>query len=63
MLSLIQFIWRHPLARTQRWPALSRMLRWQLATRLLPEAELAMPYVGNARLLMKRGMTGATGNW
>jgi FkbM family methyltransferase len=63
MLNLLRFIWQHPLASRQRMRALGRMVRWQLATRLLPEAELAMPFVSESRLLMRRGMTGATGNW
>jgi FkbM family methyltransferase len=38
-------------------------LRWQIAARLLPEAAFLLPYVGGGGLLVRRGMTGATGNW
>jgi FkbM family methyltransferase len=40
-----------------------RLLRWQLAARLLPEAEFSVPFVNGSRLLVKRGMTSATGNF
>lgn len=63
MFNLIRFIWNHPLNRTNRWSAISRMARWQMATRLLPEALLGMPFIDDTKLFMKRGMTGATGNW
>jgi FkbM family methyltransferase len=44
--------------------ALSRIIRWQIASRLLPEASFLLPYIrGGAGLLVRRGMTGATGNW
>lgn len=42
--------------------ALSRVLRWQFASRILPEASFVLPF-GNGKLFMRRGMTGATGNW
>ncbi|MFN8010162.1 MAG: FkbM family methyltransferase [Holophagaceae bacterium] len=60
--SLLRFVWNHPLNDSARGPALLRVLRWQLASRLAG-APIAMPYVDDTRLLMTRGMTGATGNW
>lgn len=63
MLDLLNFVWGHPLNRRHRMRALSRMVRWQLAARVLPEALFGLPFVGDTRLFMKRGMTGATGNW
>ena len=38
------------------------MLRWQVGSRLLPLGS-TLPYVGDTRLFVTRGMTGATGNW
>ena len=40
---------------------MGRFVAWQVATRLRPEA-CVVPYVANTRLLVRRGMTGATGN-
>lgn len=62
LISPLLFIWRHPLNRPSRLQAIFRFFRWQLASRLLPGAA-AVPFVGEARLLMEKGMTGATGNW
>jgi FkbM family methyltransferase len=60
-LKSVRWILEHPLNRGQPVFALSRLLRWQLGSRLVPGA-VAVPFVGGARLLVKRGMTGATGN-
>jgi FkbM family methyltransferase len=62
---LVWFAWSHPLNRGGRMQALSRILRWQISSRLLPEASFLLPLVGQgaAGLLVRRGMTGATGNW
>lgn len=42
--------------------ALGRVLRWQIGSRLAP-GPVAVPFVDSTRLLVARGMTGATGNW
>jgi len=60
-LQLVGFVWRHPLSRTERRAALGRVLRWQLGGRLAPGA-VAVPFVNDTRLLLRPGMTGATGN-
>jgi len=63
LLKLIRYVWTHPLnARGGRLAALARVLRWQLASRLMP-GPIALPYVGDTYLFATRGMTGATGNW
>ena len=59
---LISFTLRHPLNRHRKIAALSRVVRWQVGSRLLPE-ECALPFVNKTKLFVKRGMTGATGNW
>src|SRR5438874_2610827 len=56
-----RFIASHPLASRRRRAALSRWLRWQLGSRLLPYPVL-YPWIGDAKLVVERGMTGATGN-
>lgn len=42
--------------------SLGRILRWQLNSRLFP-CDSALPFVDGTRLLVGRGMTGASGNW
>lgn len=61
MLKVLASIVRHPLNRSRPLTALRRFAAWQIGTRLLRSA-VAVPYVGSTRLLVKRGMTGATGN-
>ena len=57
----ISFIWNHPLSRGRRAANLSRFARWQVKSRVFkgPHVE---PFVGGARLSVRRGQTGATGN-
>ncbi len=57
----VRFIARHPLNRRAPFRALGRFVAWQVATRLRPGA-FVVQYVGGTRLLVTRGMTGATGN-
>lgn len=56
------FILHHPLNATGRWRSLMRFVRWQIVSRLAP-SKTAIPFVDGSFLFMKRGMTGATGNW
>ena len=63
LLQVLRFVLSHPLNRGKALVAFRRVVRWQLAVRLLPEAEFSLPYVNGSRLLVKRGMTGATGNF
>jgi FkbM family methyltransferase len=62
MWNALRHVWRHPLNMDRRLPALSRVIRWQVATRLLPDAILSVPLTDRARLLVSRGMYGATQN-
>lgn len=62
MLKLLLFVWQHPLNASGRWAAIGRVLRWQVAARLMPGL-IALPYVEGTSLFARRGMTGATGNW
>lgn len=62
LLRLITFVWNHPLNAGGRLQALGRVVRWQLASRLM-EGPIAIPFVEGTSLFAMRGMTGATGNW
>lgn len=62
MWNLLKYVLAHPLNASGRFAALWRVLRWQIAARLLPGL-IALPYVKGTWLFATRGMTGATGNW
>jgi FkbM family methyltransferase len=62
MLNALRHVWRHPLNKEAPLSGLERFLRWQIATRLLPDAQVAVPFTDRARLLISRGMYGATQN-
>lgn len=57
----LRFITEHPLTVDHKLDAIARFVSWQVASRLTPGA-IAVDFVGDARLLVHRGMTGATGN-
>jgi FkbM family methyltransferase len=60
-LNTFWFLLRHPLTGHRPLRALARWLRWQIGSRILA-GPIAVPFVNDARLLVRRGMTGATGN-
>ena len=61
LVTTLQFIFKHPLNRDRKFKSMMRFLRWQIGSCLL-EGPIAMNYVGRTRLLVSRGMTGATQN-
>lgn len=63
VLQVLRSILSHPLNRGKAFAALLRVVRWQLAARLLPEAEFSLPFVNDSRLLVTRGMTDASGTF
>lgn len=62
LFGIVHFTWFHPMNRGGRLRAIFRFLRWQLGSRLLPYP-VALPFVDQFKLLVERGMTGATGNY
>lgn len=61
MYNSLRFITSHPLNKDHKFAAILRWLKWQVGSRLVP-GPIAVPFAGNARLLVRPGMTGATGN-
>ncbi|XZF14158.1 FkbM family methyltransferase [Chitinophagaceae bacterium MMS25-I14] len=61
LFSSLQFILKHPLNRDRKMAALIRFTAWQIRCRVTSK-----PYVhrftGHSRLLIRKGMRGATGN-
>lgn len=62
MLKTLRFIWNHPLAKLNRREAISRFIRWQLASRLI-NCPIILPFVNNSVIVTEVSMTGATGNF
>lgn len=62
MWNLLRYVWNHPLNANGKFAALWRVLRWQIASRLM-SGPIALPYAEGTFLFATRGMTGATGNW
>ena len=60
LLAIAQSIGAHPLTRDAQLGAWARFATWQVRSRL--NREVVMPWVGGQRLIVRRGMTGATGN-
>src|ERR1700739_1067728 len=56
----LRFIFSYPLNRGRPLSALGRLVVWQLTSRL--HAEIEFDWIEGAKLLVSRGMTGATGN-
>lgn len=61
IIPTLKFIIKHPLNRSCKIVAIKRFLAWQIGSRLVPGA-VAVSFVGSSKLLVKPGMTGATGN-
>ncbi len=57
----LSFLLSHPLSQGRRLKTLSRFLRWQVGARLVP-GPVACEIANGACLLVRPGMTGATGN-
>jgi len=57
---LVRFISAHPLTKHDPIRALIRVAIWQIRSRT--QREVIIPWVANQKLIVQRGMTGATGN-
>lgn len=62
VLNIFLFVFRHPLTRGKSLRAISRIFFWQLGIRLL-KMPVVVPWVNNTRLVVGKGMAGATGNY
>jgi len=56
----LRFILSHPMNRGQPFSSLARFAKWQIHSRL--KDEVIFNWVDGAKLAVRRGMTGATGN-
>tara|TARA_Y100001970_G_C14253719_1_gene873606 strand:+ start:2781 stop:3638 length:858 start_codon:yes stop_codon:yes gene_type:complete len=62
LIKLIKFVWTHPSNRNFKISAILRVLRWQIASRLMPGL-IALPYYNKTQLFGKKGMTSASNAW
>lgn len=60
-LKTVRSLLSHPLNRHRKVAALTRYIRWQVGSRILP-GSVAIPFVNGSQLLVAPGMAGATGN-
>jgi FkbM family methyltransferase len=61
LLSTLKFIAAHPFNRGHEAAALRGFVRWQLASRMLA-GEMVIDWVDGAKVMVRRGETGMTGN-
>jgi FkbM family methyltransferase len=57
----LHFIFNHPATRNKKWKALGRFVQWQMHARIF-NVPVVYPFIEGTLLVIKRGMTGATGN-
>jgi len=60
VLNIIRFLFCHPITRQSKLKALLRFFVWQIKSRL--GDEFIFPWIGETKLAIRHGMTGATGN-
>ena len=61
MFDNLRLMLDHPLNRGRAISALSRAAVWQIKSRLMPGPHI-LPFIGQTKLALRRGMAGATGN-
>ena len=61
LLSILKRIYKHPFNSNDRIGSLLRFFKWQINCRLNPYP-IVYPYTENSKLIIERGLTGATGN-
>ena len=57
LLNTLRFLVTHPLGSRRPLVSIANFVRFQLASRLAPDA-LVVPFVDDTRLLVRRGMAG-----
>ncbi len=60
-ISNLKFILSHPLTKDQKISTFFRLLKWQINGFLNPYS-VVYPFIGNTKLIIAKGQTGATGN-
>lgn len=58
---IYEFLSSHPLTKDNKAQALIRFFKWQVVSKLYPYPFIC-PFIEGSKLIMQKGMTGATGN-
>lgn len=61
LFSIIKFVINHPLNRDHKLTAVFRFFKWQISSYLNPYS-IIYPFTEKSKLIINKGMTGATGN-
>lgn len=61
LLKILRFIYNHPFNSENKFGGLVRFFKWQINCRLNP-FPILYPYTENSKLIIWKGLTGATGN-
>lgn len=61
-IKLLRYLVAHPLNRQARLRSLLNILRWRIATRMLPQAQFIIPFANDARLVVTSGRWGSEAN-
>ena len=61
LFNTLKFIYNHPLNANNRMGGLSRFFKWQISAKFNPYP-IVYPYTENSKILMWKGLPGATGN-
>lgn len=57
----LAYVFKHPVGRRHPLRTLARVVAWQIRLRMRPGLQVA-PWVGGSKLLVRRSLTGVTGN-
>ena len=60
LFKMSKFLSNHPVTRDDQLAAWTRFVSWQVRSRL--QQEIVVSWIEGQRLVVRRGMTGATGN-
>ena len=61
VINTIKFIINHPLNQGNKLGAMARYINWQVSSRIRNDS-ISYPFASRSKLLIRKGMTGATGN-
>lgn len=62
LLKTLKFIYQHPLNKDKKIKSLCKFFKWQIASRLI-HYPIIYPFTEKSKLMVTRGMSGATGNF
>jgi FkbM family methyltransferase len=61
MIDILKFIYNHPLNKDNKMGSILRFVKWQISSKLW-NSPFIYNWIDNSKLIISKGMTGATGN-